>query len=55
MPSEALYLVTLVRTNVSENISPPFSGFLRLIGLLSILPPCGTLKMEAISSPKCQF
>jgi hypothetical protein len=32
MPSGTLYRVPLVRTDVSENIQPPSSGFLRVIG-----------------------
>jgi hypothetical protein len=31
MLSGTLYRVALVRTEVSENMSPPFSGYLRLI------------------------
>jgi hypothetical protein len=39
-PSGSLYHVALVRTDVSENISPPSSGFLRVIGAHS----CGTVQ-----------
>jgi hypothetical protein len=35
MSSGTLYHVAVVRTNVSENISPPSSGFLRVRGFHS--------------------
>jgi hypothetical protein len=35
MPSGTLYCLALVRTDVSENILPPSSGFLTVIGFHS--------------------
>jgi hypothetical protein len=36
MPSGTLYPVAIVRTDVSENISPPSSGFVRVMTKCSL-------------------
>jgi hypothetical protein len=47
MPSEPLYLVDLVTADVSENISPPHSGFLTVI----VHHNCITVESLLISLP----